>query len=77
MKIEVLGAGCAKCQQLEEMVRAAVTAAGVAAEVEHVRDLRRIAGYGVLSTPALVVEGKVKCAGRLPSRKEIEGWVKG
>ncbi len=77
MKIEVLGMGCAKCQELEKMVRAAVQKAGTAAEVEHVKDMKRIASYKVLSTPALVVDGKVVCAGRLPSKAEVEGWVRG
>jgi small redox-active disulfide protein 2 len=77
MKIEVLGAGCARCQELEELVRATVQETGVSAEIEHVRDMKRIAGHGVLSTPALVIDGKVVCAGRVPKRAEVMGWVKG
>jgi small redox-active disulfide protein 2 len=75
MKVEVLGSGCKKCQALEEQARAAVAQLGVEAEVEHVTDMRRIAGYGVLSTPALVIDGKVKCAGRLPSADELKKWL--
>ena len=77
MKIEVLGAGCAKCQQLETLARTVVQEKGLEAEVEHVGDLKRIAGYGVMATPALVLDGKVKCAGRMPSKKEVEGWLAG
>jgi len=75
MKIEVLGAGCQRCQALEERTRAALGELGLEAEVEHVSDMRRIMSYGVLSTPALVVDGKVKCAGRLPKAEEIKKWL--
>jgi small redox-active disulfide protein 2 len=75
VKIEVLGAGCARCQQLEELVRSTVQQAGIAAQIEHVTDLKRIASYKVLATPALVVEGQVKCAGRIPKRGEVEAWL--
>jgi len=75
MKIEVLGAGCAKCRALEEQAKQAIAALGVQAEVEHVTDFRRIAGYGILSTPALVIDGQVKCAGRIPSDKELKSWI--
>ena len=76
MKVEVLGSGCKKCQALEEQTRAALNELGIQAEVEHVSDLRRIMGYGVLSTPALVVDGKVKCAGRMPGAEELKGWLR-
>jgi len=75
MKIEVLGSGCKKCHALEEQTRAALAELGVEAEVEHVTDMRRIMGYGVLSTPALVIDGKVKCAGRLPAADELKKWL--
>jgi len=75
MKIEVLGSGCQKCHALEEQTRAALNDLGLAAEVEHVSDMKRIAGYGVLSTPALVIDGKVKCAGRLPAAEELKKWL--
>jgi small redox-active disulfide protein 2 len=75
MKIEVLGAGCKKCQALEHQTRATLAELGVEAEVEHVTEMRRIMGYGVLSTPALVIDGKVKCAGRLPAADELRQWL--
>jgi small redox-active disulfide protein 2 len=75
MKIEVLGSGCKKCHALEEQTRAALNDLGLAAEVEHVSDVKRIAGYGVLSTPALVIDGKVKCAGRSPAAEELKKWL--
>ena len=75
MKIEVLGTGCKKCQALEEQTRAALVELGVEADLEHVTEMRRIMGYGVLSTPALVIDGKVKCAGRMPSAGELRTWL--
>jgi small redox-active disulfide protein 2 len=76
MKIEVLGSGCQKCQQLAELTAAAITDSGIAAELGHVTDFKKIASYGVLSTPALVIDGKVKCAGRLPAPEELRGWLR-
>jgi hypothetical protein len=54
-----------------------IKTAGIAADVELVTDMKRIMGYGVLSTPALVVDGKVKCVGRMPSAGEVQGWLQG
>ena len=75
MKVEVLGAGCSKCHALAELAQQVIARDSIAAEVELVTDLKRIMGYGVLSTPALVIDGKVKCAGRMPSADEIKGWL--
>lgn len=75
MKIEVLGAGCKKCHDLADQTQAVLDALGIEAELEHVSDMRRISRYGVLVTPALVVDGTVKCAGRLPSAEELKQWL--
>ena len=75
MKIEVLGSGCKKCHSLEEQTITVLAEMDLAAEVEHVTDLKRIMAYGVLSTPALVIDGQVKVAGRTPSNAEIKGWL--
>ena len=75
MKIEVLGAGCKKCHALAELAERALKETGAQGEVEHVTDLKRIMAYGVLATPALVVDGQVKVAGRLPSVEEIKSWL--
>ena len=75
MNIKILGIGCAKCQQLEKLAREAVAEAGVAAVVEHVTDFKEIAGYGVFSTPAVVVDGKVKSVGKIPKKEEILAWL--
>jgi small redox-active disulfide protein 2 len=75
-KIEVLGMGCARCNDLEDRVRQAVRESGVEAEVVKVKDIQTIAGYGVLATPALVVGGAVKAAGKIPTLDQIKEWIK-
>jgi small redox-active disulfide protein 2 len=73
--IEVLGSGCANCNRLEANAREAVTMAGVEAEVLHVTDPREIVSRGVMSTPGLVIDGKVVSAGRIPSPGDIAAWL--
>jgi len=77
MKIEILGTGCIKCHKLEELVRDVVKAAGRQAEIAKVQDIKKIMAYGVMTTPALVVDGEVKIAGKMPSAEQIKGWLKG
>jgi len=73
--IKVLGQGCAVCDSLENMVMETLTTMGLAADVEHVRDAEHISEYRVQGTPALVINGKVVCAGRTPSKSEIRKWL--
>lgn len=75
MKIEILGTGCAKCHKLDELVRETVKEAGVDAEITKVEDIKKIMGYGVMTTPALVIEGVVKAAGKIPSADQIKEWI--
>ncbi|MDJ0780720.1 MAG: thioredoxin family protein [Desulfosarcinaceae bacterium] len=75
MEIKVLGPGCPKCHQTEQIVRAAVAVSGVAASVEKVTDAMEIAGYGVFGTPAVVVDGAVKSVGKIPSQDEVLSWL--
>ena len=75
MKIKVLGPGCAKCRETENVVRDAVRAAGGGASVEKVTDFREMMALGVLSSPAVVVDGKIMCSGRVPSRGEVLNWL--
>lgn len=77
MEIKVLGSGCANCKKLEENVREAVAKLGIEADVQKVEDIAAIMGYGVMSTPGLVVDGEVKSSGRLPSVNEIMDILKG
>jgi small redox-active disulfide protein 2 len=76
MKIEVLGTGCSRCKQLHENTMQAVIAADVEADVVKVEDIKEIMGYGVMSTPALVVDGVVKAVGKVPSVDEIKKLLK-
>ena len=75
MKVEVLGTGCAKCHKLEETVRDLVKKNDIDAEVVKVEDIKVISSYGVFMTPALVVDGEVKVAGKLPKESEILKWL--
>jgi small redox-active disulfide protein 2 len=75
MDIKVLGPGCPKCQQTEKVVKEAVLEAGAPAEVEKVTDVMKIAGYGVLGTPAVVVDGEVKSVGKIPSKEDVKSWL--
>ncbi len=75
MKIEVCGPGCANCAKAEQVVREALAGAGVAAEVVKVTDFAEMARLGVLSTPAIVVDGQVKCVGKVPEVSEVIGWL--
>lgn len=75
MKIEVLGTGCAKCKTLYENVKKALEASGKNAEVVKVEDIPSIMKYGVMSTPALVIDGQVKFSGRLATPEEIRGML--
>ncbi len=72
MKIEVLGTGCAKCTTLYENVKAALTELGKEAEVVKVQDIPSIMEYGVMSTPALVVDGQVKFSGKAPGVAKLK-----
>jgi len=76
MDIKVLGPGCAKCKKTEELVKQVINDANVEASVEKVSDLMQIAGYGVFGTPAVVVDGEVKCVGKIPTKQEILNWIK-
>jgi small redox-active disulfide protein 2 len=73
--IEVLGSGCPNCRKLEANAREAASMAGVEAEVRHVTDPREIVARGVMSTPGLVIDGKVVSTGRVPNAGDIAVWL--
>jgi small redox-active disulfide protein 2 len=75
MDIKILGPGCANCKKVEKLVRETVAEAGVQADIEKVSDFMQIAKYGVFSTPAVVVDGKVKSVGKVPKKEEILAWL--
>jgi small redox-active disulfide protein 2 len=73
--IRVLGTGCSKCDKLFKLANQAVRESGVEAQVERVQDLQEILSYDILMTPALVIDGAVKVAGRVPSLDEMKSLV--
>ena len=75
MEIKILGPGCAKCHQVEKIVREAVAEAGAVVEIEHVTDFKKIAAYGVFGTPAVVIDGEVKSVGKIPKKEEVKTWI--
>ncbi|MBU1039484.1 MAG: TM0996/MTH895 family glutaredoxin-like protein [Proteobacteria bacterium] len=75
MQIKVLGPGCPKCHETEKLVREAVAEAGVSAEVVKVSDYQEMAKLGVFATPAVVMDGAVKCSGKVPTKKELLAWL--
>ncbi len=75
MEIKILGPGCPKCQQAEKVVKEAVSESGIAADVEKVTDILKIAGYGVAVTPAVVVDGEIKSVGKIPSKDDVKSWL--
>lgn len=76
LEIKVLGPGCSRCKQVFELVRDVVAQEGIAADLEYVDDVAEVVNYGVMITPALLINGEVKLAGKVPTRKQMEDWLK-
>jgi small redox-active disulfide protein 2 len=77
MRIQVLGTGCAKCKQLTANAEAAVAELALDVRVEKVEDLREIVKFGVMTTPALAVDGKIRAAGKVLSAAEVKALLRG
>ena len=75
MKIKILGPGCAKCHQLEKTTREVVSELGIAADVEDVKDIKKIMEYPILTTPGLVINEKLVVSGRVPSKAEVTTFI--
>jgi small redox-active disulfide protein 2 len=75
VKIEILGTGCPKCKKLTELTEEAINKLGVSAEIIEITDINKIIDYGVMVTPALVIDGDVKVAGKIPEKEEIKKWI--
>ncbi|ODU14322.1 MAG: glutaredoxin [Thiobacillus sp. SCN 64-35] len=73
--IKVLGSGCANCKTTLKLIEEVAQARGVTVRLEKVEDMAAILGYGVMSTPGVVIDGKVVHAGGVPDRNKIEGWL--
>ncbi len=76
MEIKILGSGCARCNATEKMVMDVLAENGIDANVEKITDILKIAEYGVLGIPAVVVDGQVKSVGKIPRKEEIKSWCK-
>ena len=75
MKIKVLGPGCARCHQLEQTTREVVKELGIDAEIDYVKDIKKIMEYPILTTPGLVIDEKLVCSGRVPSKAEVSTYI--
>ncbi|MCM8777762.1 MAG: thioredoxin family protein [Candidatus Omnitrophica bacterium] len=75
MEILIVGAGCPKCQAVEKVVKEAVEEMKIDATVSHLYDIRQFAKYGVTITPAVVIDGKVVLAGKVPSKEEVKNII--
>jgi len=76
LSIKILGSGCANCKRLEQIARKVVAENAIEAEIEKVTDYAEIMKFGIMSTPGLVVNGKVVSSGRIPSEVEVTSWLK-
>ena len=76
IQIKVLGPGCAQCDRLEQELMQVMAESGIMADIEHIRDIKEIGRYGVMGTPALIINNVVKSVGSVPPRNRLEKWLK-
>jgi len=75
MQIKILGTGCARCKQLEKTAREAVKELGIDATIEEVKDIKKMMEYPILTAPGLVIDEKVVCSGRVPTKAEVTTFI--
>jgi len=75
LNIKVLGSGCTNCINLEKLCREVISENGIEAEIEKVTDYKDIMSYGIMSTPGLVINGKVVLSGKLPTKSTLSHWL--
>jgi len=75
MEIRILGPGCPRCREVEKRTINALAELNVAADLQKVTDIKKISEYKIFATPGLVINGKVKSSGRIPSLEEIKNWI--
>ncbi len=75
LEIRVLGPSCRACDKVYRDTKTVLAELGKAADLEHIRDLKEIGRYGMMATPALIVNGKVKSSGKIPSKKQLKKWL--
>ena len=76
LEIKILGPGCIQCDSLEDEFKEVMTDMNIAADIEHITDIKEIGKYGVMGTPALIINGEVKCVGSVPARSKLVVWLK-
>jgi len=76
MEIKVCGPGCANCSKTESIVKEAVADSGIDAQVLKISDFAEMAKLGILSTPAVIINGQIKCVGKVPTKNEVLEWLK-
>jgi small redox-active disulfide protein 2 len=76
MEIKVCGPGCANCTKAEAIVKEAVADSGIDAQILKISDFAEMAKLGVLSTPAVLINGQIKCVGKVPTKDEVLEWLK-
>jgi small redox-active disulfide protein 2 len=77
MKIEIIGSGCPRCFETERRVKNALAETGAEVELVHLTDPREVARRGLILTPAVIVDGVIRLAGRVPSLEEVKTWLQG
>lgn len=75
MEIKVLGPGCVECDEVAKVMAEAISASGITATIEIVADFQQIAKHVIFSPPALMVDGRIKCVGKVPSKEEALAWI--
>jgi len=75
MKIKILGMGCATCHEVEQITRQVVKELAIDATIEEVKDMKKIMGYPILTTPGLVVNEELVCSGRIPTKSEVTQFI--
>jgi small redox-active disulfide protein 2 len=75
MIIKILGTGCARCQQLEKTARAVLRELSIDATIEEVKDIKKIMEYPILTAPGLVIDEKLVCSGRVPTKAEVTTFI--
>jgi hypothetical protein len=75
LEVKILGAGCYQCNKLEQDLMAAMAQLDLRGAVEHVRDIKEIGKYGIMGTPALIINGKVRCVGKVPLKSKLVEWL--
>ncbi len=75
MEIRILGPGCPRCSEVEKRTIDVLAGLNIAADVQKVADIKKIMEYNIMATPGLVINGKIKCSGRIPSKEEIKNWI--